>query len=145
MATLVNITSNEIQEFKIGNYKFKCTPYGIYTLEELYRNSPNTSQCRKSISNFYKKRMDLRYFSHTKFITLQSYSLIFKQKKCIINVAGEKSYNEFLLDTGLGIKVPEKLDKEYDFVFHRSQREAKLSKRGLWGFNIAKECTSSIK
>lgn len=144
LSTLVTIVSNEVHEFKNGNYKYICTPYGIYTLEELYRNAEKDSMCRKSIRSFYKKRPDLFNYSHQKFNTFQSYSMVFKNQKCLVHVAGEKSYSEFLLEEGLAMKVPTKLDIEYDFLFLKVQREAKREKKGLWSVNIAKECASSI-
>lgn len=144
LSTLVTIVSNEVHEFKNGNYKYTCTPYGINTLEELYRNAKKDSECQKSIQSFYKKKPNLLHYSYQKFNVFQSYSMIFKNKKCLISVAGEKSFSEFLLEEGLAIKVPTKLDQEYDFLFLKVQGEAKREKKGLWSVNIAKECASSI-
>jgi len=144
LSTLVKIVSNEVHEFKNGNYKYRCTPYGVYTLEELYRNAKEDSTCRKSIESFYKKKPDLFNYSYKMLNTFQSYPMIFKNQKCVINVAGEKSYSEFLLEEGLALKVPTKLDIEYDFLFLKVQKEAEREKKGLWSVNISKECASSI-
>jgi len=145
LVTLVKIISNEKQEFKIGNYNFTCTPYGVRTIEELSRNSKSDSMCRKSISKFYKKHPNLEYFTLKKLKVLQSYSLIFIDGKCIINTAGEKSLSEFLLDEGLAVKIPDSLDQEYDSYFHKSQLEAKVMKKGILKWNITKECISSTQ
>ena len=144
IATLVNIISNEIQDYKIGNYKFRCPPYGVYTLEELLRNSKPDSVCRSSIQQFYKKEQALRNYAHKKLYVQQSYSILFKDEKCIVNVAGTKTYSEFLLDLGLGVKVPSKLDERYDSYFLKAQSKAKNAKRGLWSVGIAKKCATSI-
>jgi len=144
LSTLVTIVSNEVHEFKNGNYKYMCRPYGVYTLEELYRNAKKDSVCQKSIQSFYNKNPNLLNYSHQKLNTFQSYSIVFKNQKCVISVAGEKSYSEFLLEEGLALKVPAKLGKEYDFLFMKVQREAKKEKKGLWNENISKECASSI-
>lgn len=145
MATLVNIVSNETQEFKIINNKFSCTPYGIITLDKLYMNADVDSICRKSILHFYEKRKDLQYYVHKKLNIFQSYSLIFKDNKCIINVSGEKSLSEFLLEEGLALKKKGILNKEYNFYFYKAEETAKVLKKGLWADNISKVCASSME
>ena len=145
LATLVKITSNEKQEFKIGTYNFTCTPYGIITIEELYRDAKSDSVCRKSIFKFYEQNPNLEYFAAKKLKALQSYSMVFIDGKCVISTAGEKSLSEFLLDEGLAIKIPNSLEKEYDSYFHKSELEAKVMKKGIWEGNLPKECISSIE
>ena len=79
MALLVNVISNDMQEFKIGIYKFSCTPYGIYTLEALYKTAKEDSLCRSSIKKFYIKRKNLLNYANKLLHLQQSYSLVFKE------------------------------------------------------------------
>lgn len=144
MNILVNVISNEIQEFKRGNYSYRCVPYGILTLERLYINASPDSVCKKSITNFYKKRKNLKFFVEKKMNVQQLYNVIYKDEKCIINIQGEKSLSEVLLDEGLAIKVPSALSREYDFYFYKAQKQARLQRKGLWETNIAKECVASV-
>ncbi len=144
MATLTNIISNETQEFRIKNYKFICKPYGIVTLERLYINAKPDSICRKSILKFYAKRKNLQYYLYDKLNVMQLYSVIFKEKKCIVNINGEKSLSEFLLDEGLALKKKGLIHNEYKFYFDKAQKIARLLKKGLWADNISNKCASSI-
>lgn len=144
MAILENVISNEQQQFKVNNFRFICTPYGIFTLEELYRNAQNNGRCQRLIYDFYEKNIEAQYYAQKKLSVMQSYSIVIKNKKCVINIDGEKSYSEFLLEEGLAIKKPVRLDREYDYIFYKSQREAKASRIGLWNLNISKACMSSI-
>lgn len=144
MATLVNIHSNDTQEFKINKSRFSCSPYGVITIDRLFTESKADSVCRKSISAFYTKRKDLQYYVHGIFNIYQLYNLKFEDEKCIINVSGEKSLSEILLDKGLAIKKPGALHREYDFYLYKAERKARIQKRGLWGENIFQECASYI-
>ena len=144
IAFLNNIISNEMQELSIGVYSFVCVPYGVVTLEELYRTSKDASLCKKSIIDFYKKNKDLEFYVYKKMDIGQSYSIVFKEKQCLINVAGEKSYSEILLDKGLAFKAPKRLEKEYEYTFYKAQREAKMFKKGIWANSVTQNCISSI-
>ena len=144
LAILTNINSNEKQEFKIGTYNFTCTPYGITTIEELFRNSKSDSMCRKSINKFYAKNPNLKYFAIKKLKVAQSYGMNFINGKCIVNVSGEKTLSEFLLNDGLALKISDELDREYDFYFYKSELDAKVMKKGIWSGNIPKECISAM-
>ncbi len=145
MATLISIISNDIQEFKIKNYKFFCSPYGIISIDRLYINAKPSSVCRESIFEFYQKRKNLKYFLYEKLHLMQSYSIRFKDETCIISMSGEKTLSEFLLDEGLAFKKQESLDPEYDFYFYKAQKIAKALKKGLWSENISQVCEESLK
>jgi len=144
IATLINIISNDITQFKIGNYQFNCKPYGIFTIDELYKESSLDSTCKETISSFYKKRKDLLHFTESKLKIMQSYPLKFKNDRCIISVEGEKSLAEFLLQEGLAVKKPQLKDKENEFHLFKAQHEAKITKKGIWKKNIMKECMANI-
>ncbi len=144
MAILLQVKSNTTQEFKVNQNSFSCSPYGVITLEDLYKRTKADSVCRKSILAFYKKRKDLKYYVHDMLSIFQLYSLRFEDKKCILNVSGEKSLSEILLDKGLAIKEPGALQREYNFYFYKAEQKARIQKKGLWEENIYKECASSI-
>ncbi|WP_455756406.1 thermonuclease family protein [Sulfurimonas sp.] len=144
IAILTNIISNDIQQFKIGDYQFYCKPYGVFTIDELYKEAKLDSTCKKTISSFYAKRKDLLHYAESKMKIMQSYPLKYKNNRCIINVEGEKSLSEFLLQEGLALKKPKLEDKEYEYYLFKAQYEAKITKKGIWKKNIIRECVSNI-
>lgn len=144
MAILVNIKSNDIQDFKIGNYQFQCLPYGISGIDELYRESTFNSACKNSIKDFYKRRTELKFFTTSKMTVMQSYVIEIKNNRCIINISGEKSLSEFLLEEGLAVVKPFIKDKEYKYYFEKSQQSAKYLRKGIWRENITRECVANI-
>ena len=98
---LDNVISNEVQEFRIGEYSFRCIPYGVLSLERLYSNSKLTSRCQKSIYDFYKKYPDLKYYAQRILKREQMYHVEFKNQECILYASGEKTFSELLLENGL--------------------------------------------
>ena len=146
LARLVNIPTNDIQEFEYGNIGFTCLPYGVISVDELYRRADQDSMCKKSIALFYRKRVDLKYFTDSKMNVYQSYSLLRKENnRCIINISGEKSLSEFLLEEGLAVKQPLFKDKEYIYYFFQTQEKAKEEKKGMWKGRITKDCAAYIQ
>ncbi len=144
MALLINIESNDLQEFKVGNYSFQCKPYGVLGLDELYKESSFNSICKESIKKFYKKRKDLQYYTMSKLHVMQMYSIEFRGDRCIINAVGGKSLSELLLQEGLAVRQPFVKDEEYEYYFDKYQNEAKLAKKGVWKENITRECVANI-
>lgn len=145
IAILKNVVTNDIQEFRYGTTSFTCLPYGVIAIDEIYRKADDDSVCKKSIASFYKKRVDLKYYSLIKLSIKQSYSLKRKENsRCALNIAGEKTLSEFLLDEGLAVKKPFFEDKEYNFYFHKAEQKAKQNKEGIWKTNIAKDCVAYI-
>ncbi len=132
LAILNNIVSNETQKFSIGNYSFFCEPYGILTLEKLYKNASIDSTCRKKVQNFYIKHPDLEYFSSTILDIQQMYHIEFKGKECVLYAKGQKVLSEILLEEGLAVKQPLFDDDEYNYLFMKAQNRAKFNKIGLW-------------
>ena len=144
MATLINIESNSVQQFEIGNYKFNCKAYGVIGIEELYDNKMLNTTCKASILKFYKKRADLKYYVESKLNIEQLYRIKFRDDRCLISTSGEKSLSEFLLEEGLAVRKPLLKDKEYEYYFYKSELNAKMLKKGIWKENITRECVASI-
>ena len=146
LATLTNVVSNDIQEFRYANTKFSCLPYGIIALDEMYRKADEESACKKSIAKFYTKRQDLLYYAQMKLLKLyQRYSIRIKDKnRCVINVAGEKTLSEFLIEEGLAVEKPLFKDKEYSYYFYRSEQKARVNLKGAWKEKIIKDCVAYI-
>ena len=144
MATLVNIESNDIQQFRIGDYQFNCLPYGVIGIDELHRESAFNSSCKESIKGFYDKRADLKYYTNSKLSVMQSYSIEFKNNRCIVFASGGKSLSEFLLEEGLAVRKPFFKDEEFEYYFYKSQSKAKMQRKGVWKENITRECISNI-
>jgi len=144
IAVLVDIESNYVQHFKIGNKKLECKPYGIIGLDELYGSNFFNSTCKTSILKFYKQRADLKYYVYTKLDVQQFYRLKIKDERCLISVSGEKSLSEFLLEEGLAVRKPLLRDKENEYFFYKSQLNAKMLQKGIWKENIIRECIANI-
>ena len=144
MAMLINIESNAVQQFKIGNYKFNCKPYGVIGIDELYNSEMLNTNCKTSILKFYKKRAYLKYYTESKLHLKQLYRIKFKDDRCLISVSGEKSLSEFLLEEGLAVRKPLFKDKEYEHFFLKSQLNAKMLKKGIWKDDITRECMSNM-
>lgn len=144
MAILLDITTNSIQRFNIGQYNFYCTTYGVITLDKLYENSKIDSKCKKSINNFYKKNPNLEYFTLELLKVRQMYHLEFKDKECIIYAKGQRTLSEILLLEGLAINKPMFKDEEFKFLFERAQKNAKLLEKGIWGEKVLKDCIAEL-
>ena len=143
LATLMKVSSNDIQIFKYGSIEFICTTYGAITIDEIYKYADKTSRCKKSIDLFYKKEKALRYYTNSKLKVYQLYSLIIKEDhRCLINISGEKTLSEFLIEEGLAVKQPDFNDKEYNYYFEMSEKKAKEGLAGIWANNIMKDCSA---
>ena len=137
---LDNVISNEVQEFRIGEYSFRCIPYGVLSLERLYSNSKLTSRCQKSIYDFYKKYPDLKYYAQRILKREQMYHVEFKNQECILYASGEKTFSELLLENGLAVINPMFRDEEFKYVFNKAQLNAKMNKYGMFKENIINNC-----
>jgi len=144
LAILNDITSNEVQKFGVKNYTFKCKPYGVLTLERLYRKSKADSICRKNIEKFYKKNPKLRYYSEYILEKKQTYHLEIKETECILYAKGEMTLSELLLKEGLAVKQLLFKDEEFDSYFTLLQRKARMQKKGLWAEKIFDVCTKNL-
>lgn len=144
LAMLEDTLSNEIQKFGVGNYTFKCVPYGVLTLEKLYNGAKEGSSCKNSIDKFYSKNPKLKYYSDMLLERKQRYHIEIKDTECIIYAKGEMTLSEMLLSEGLAIKKPKLKDEEFDDYFTLAQRKAKIEKKGLWKENIFSSCIEEL-
>jgi hypothetical protein len=144
-AEVVNLIANDMQEFSYGNIQFICKPYGVITIDEIYRDVNSEPFCRESIRKFYAKHADLKYFTNSKMKIYQLYSLdIKKDSRCTVNIAGKKTLSEVLIEQGLAVKKPLLDDREYENYFFAAEKKAKDNKKGLWSSNIAKDCAKHL-
>ena len=144
LAILYDVNSNDTQKLNIGNYNFYCSPYGIHTLESLYKQSKPDSLCKKSIDKFYINNPNLKYFSADILHLKQRYHINIKENKCILYAKGELSLSELLLKKGLAVLKAKFKDKEFAYKFKSAQTQAKFIKNGLWDTDIQKNCISEI-
>lgn len=144
LAILTDITTNSTQRFNLGNYTFYCTPYGVITLDELYENSKMNSKCKQSIQGFYKRHPDLKYFTMELLKIRQMYHIEFKDKECVVYAKGEVTLSEILLKEGLAVNKPKFKDEEFQYLFEKAQQSAKLSKKGIWGEKVLKDCIAEL-
>lgn len=140
LAILTSVSSNGTQRFTIGNNSFECKPYGVITLDTLYKAASVDSSCRKRVEAFYIKNPNSKFFSDALLKTMQMYHLEFKDKTCVLYANGQKTLSELLLAEGLAFTKPQFLDDEYKAIFYKAQMNAKLSNSGLWEENILKDC-----
>jgi len=145
LAILKNITSNDFQRFSIKNSSFVCEPYGVLTLEQIYKKSQENSVCRKNIKKFYIENRDLLYYSQSFLKLGQTYHIEFKNKKCIIYAQGQTTLSQLLLSNGLGVKKLRFKDQEFDALFQTSEYSAKIQNKGLWQSDIQRSCTAAIQ
>jgi hypothetical protein len=139
-----NAVSNAIQIYSKDGYRFECKAYGIISLEEFYQNAKENSVCRKEIVDFYEKSPKLRDFISSSLHYKQLYHIDMKSEGCISYVDAQRSVSEILLSEGLAIVKPLFQDEELKTTFERSQRKAKIEKRGLWSENIFKDCIKEL-
>jgi hypothetical protein len=144
IAKMDGVVSNGVVKFKIANYAFYCKPYGVVTLEELYKNSVAKSACRRDIQTFYLRDPEAKYYAEILFKQNQNYHIEFKDDRCVVYAQGETSYSELLLAHGLGLMKPNFRDKEFRAVFNQAQKKAQYLKKGLFGSTILKSCESAL-
>jgi len=145
LAILKNIDSNTLQKLSIKSGSFGCEPYGILTLEQIYRKSKKDSLCRKNIKKFYVENRDLYYYSQSLLKVGQTYHIEFKKSKCLLYAQGETTLSQLLLSKGLGVQKPNFKDEEFVFLFSKAQENAKIKKRGFWKGSIRRNCTAAIQ
>ena len=145
LAILKNIDANDFQRFRIKSSSFICRPYGITTLEQIYKKSPKKSICRENIDKFYAKNRDLLYFSESILKVGQTYHIEFKNSQCLIYAKGQTTLSQILLRKGLGFKKNSFKDEEFDETFTDAMNSAKINKDGLWRGSIQRDCTAEMQ
>lgn len=144
LAFLNKVISNELQQYRIGRNSFYCKPYGVVTVDELYKNATMDSICKKSIEDFYVKNPEEKYFYTQLFKLEQMYHIEFKNNECLVFVQGQKSLSEVLLENGLAFEEFMLRDKEYSFSFSQAQKRARYEKKGLWGTKLMRSCIMQL-
>jgi hypothetical protein len=145
LAILKSIDSNDFQRFNIKNSSFTCKPYGVLTLEQIYKKSKKDSVCRKNIKKFYAQNRDLLYYTQSILKVGQTYHIEFKNRKCIVYAQGQTTLSQLLLSKGLGVKKPRFNDEEFDELFQSSESSARVERKGLWQSDIRRSCTAAIQ
>lgn len=145
LAILNEISSNDTQRFEIASSSFLCKPYGIVSIEDLYKQSDDKSFCKKSIEDFYTKNRDLRYFTQSILKVYQRYHIEFKKSECIVYAKGQTTLSELLLSKGLAVSKRSFKDKEFKFLFEKVSDTAKRNGEGLWASSIKKDCSSQMQ
>lgn len=140
LAILTKVSSNGLQKFNIATNSFECKPYGVVSLDTLYRTASADSSCRKRIEKFYNKNPNLKFFSFNLLEIMQMYHLEFKDKECVLYANGQTTLSELLLASGLAFLKNGFEDDEFNALFYKAQKSAKFSKIGLWEENILKDC-----
>ncbi|MEA1956494.1 MAG: hypothetical protein U9N02_08380 [Campylobacterota bacterium] len=140
LAILKNINSNDLQQFTLQNYSFYCRPYGIVTLEDIYRSPIASDTCKKKVIKFYIKNPKSKYFSDTLLKLFQMYHIEFKDEKCILYANGRKTLSEALVENGLAVKEPYLKDEIFKYIFDEAQKRASYHKRGLHADEVLKNC-----
>jgi hypothetical protein len=142
-ARLESVLSNSDQIFYLRNRDsfYLCQPYGVITLEDIYRNSKENSVCRDVLEKFYMQHADKKYFT-LNHLKLQQYYMvnIYKDGRCIIHSDGMVSLSQKLLQKGLAMIQPNFHNKEYEYLFQKAQNNAIMGKKGLWNSTINHDC-----
>lgn len=144
MALLVSIPANDIQTMNIAQNSFVCEPYGVVSIEELYRDTITNEVCKESIEKLYKKQPYLRYFTSNRLYKKQLYHLEFKEEKCILYAQGQKTLSELLLRNGLAFVKPFFNNPEFYHSFINAQNNARMEELGMWSEELIINCMASI-
>ena len=144
LAILQNINSTSLQKFSIANSNFYCEAYGVLSIDKLASNKSINPTCKKSISSFYQRHPQSKYFSQEVLKVLQMYHIEVKGDRCIVFAQGEVTLSEQLLREGLALLEPSFRDDEYEGLFKTAQLNAKVNKKGLWSESIVRDCITEI-
>lgn len=144
LAILRSADTNEYQKFSIGMYEFICRPYGVITLEELYRRAETNSPCQQSINRFYIKNPMRKYFAQSLLKLRQTYHIEFRKDSCVLYAKGKLSMSETLIKNGLAFKKPKFNDEEFEHSFTQAQNYAERLEIGLFKEKIQNKCVSEL-
>lgn len=125
-------------------YEFICRPYGVVTLDEIYKLSDQDSGCKQAIEKFYIKNPVDKYFSKYLLKLRQTYHIEFKDNRCVVYAKGKMSYSEILLRKGIAVVKPKFKDKEFKDSFKQSQKYAEDNKNGIYKDETFEKCRSEL-
>jgi len=140
LAILKNVYANDVQQFTYHNYSFMCRPYGVVSIEDVYRNKKISKTCRDRIEKFYIQHPKSQYFSANILKLSQMYHIKYKKEKYLIFAKGMKTLSELLIENGLAIKEPYLKDEIYGYKFDTAQKRASYAKAGLHKDNVLRNC-----
>ncbi len=140
LAILRNVYSNDFQQFTYKNYSFICRPYGIATLEDVYRSPSVSSVCKEHIDKFYIQNPLLKHLSASLLKIFQMYHITFKDGKCLIHAKGLKTLSEILVDNGIAVKEKYLKDEIYGYKLDKAQKKASFLKKGLHKDKVLRNC-----
>jgi len=141
LAILKNVYSNDNQQFTYQNYSFTCRPYGIVSIEDVYKAKDVSTICKKRIVKFYIQNPKLKHFSARLLKLFQMYHIdVQKDLRCLIYAKGMKTLSELLIEKGLAVKKPYLKDEIFKYKFDTAQKSALYYKRGLYKDKILKNC-----
>jgi len=146
LAILKNIYANDVQQFTYQNYTFTCRPYGVVSIEDIYKTKKVSSVCKKRIIKFYIQNPKLKHYSARLLKLFQMYHIdVKKDLRCLIYAKGMKTLSELLIEKGLAIKKPYLKDEIFKYKFDTAQEGASYHKRGLHKDPILKNCMIFFK
>ena len=141
MAILKNVYANDFQQFTYHNYSFLCKPYGIVSLEDIYKSPTSSTVCKKKVIEFYIKNPNSEYFAQKLLKVSQMYHVdVQKDLTCLIFANGMRTLSEELIRNGLAIKKPYMKDEIYKYKFDLAQKKARYHKTGLYKDPVLKNC-----
>ena len=144
LAKLLTSNTNEFQRFSIANTSFICRPYGVLSLDQLYKQSSLKSQCKEKIQSYYLANPQDYYFLQNLLKRGQWYHIEFKKESCVVYAKGQYSISELLLLRGLAVRKPNFRDLEFKASFYKAQKIARAKKVGIWKDEIVKSCLDEM-
>ena len=130
--------------FRYKQARYHCTPYGVWTLDRVMRNSDITPTCKKALENFIVHNPKLHHFTKYIMHLEQGYRVEFRNKECIIYLGSKQTLSEALLQVGVAIEQPRFSDEEFRYRFYQALRAAKVNKRGIWSDAKLQSCMSEF-
>ena len=144
LGILKSVPSSYLQKFTIANMNYYCKAYAVLSVDELTQRDNLNATCKKTLSSFFLRQPQTKYFSQELLHVMQTYHLEFKDKECLLFAQGEVTLSELLLREGLAVLVPNFQDEEYKGLFTRAQRNARFERKGIWSEGVARDCIAEI-
>jgi hypothetical protein len=142
LGILKEVSSNNSIHFLINANQFTCKNYGIIMIDDV---SDMENTCKKRLVDFMSSHPEYQTFSATHLIRFQQYRIHMLENACIINAQGRKSLAEMLLEHGLAVRDRSKKNSVYDYKFKRSERRARVEKKGIYSDTILRSCINVLQ
>lgn len=144
IAILDGVISNTHQKFRIAQNSFICEAYGVITPAKLIQKENLSDACTKSLESFYLKNPYKKHFSALHLHLMQSYRVVFKEKKCLLYARGKSTLSEMLLREGLVVLELNFRDREYETLYKNAQSNARIEEKGIWGDDLRRDCLAEL-